>query len=168
MKKRICLSSYLLFLLLITPAAAGIKPGDIITQETISHAKGLLTPSPRWTVERGMRMTALDTKRVEWPKAFKEATDKYSGQVMLSKDGAQLHNYIAGAPFPHIDPNDPQAGYKIIWNLEQNPFIVDNAGTGFVNQLINSKGELERTYANITYIAFRILFGRGSNTHSLQ
>ncbi len=37
MKKRTCLSSYLLFLLLITPAAAGIKPGDITTQETISH-----------------------------------------------------------------------------------------------------------------------------------
>ena len=59
MKKRICLSSCLLSLLLITPTAAEVKPGDIITQETISTAEGLLTPSTRWMVERGMRIAQM-------------------------------------------------------------------------------------------------------------
>ena len=71
--KRICFSGCLLSLLLTIlylPAAAEVKPGDIITQETISSAKGLLTPSTRWMVERGMRMTILDTKKVEWPQAY--------------------------------------------------------------------------------------------------
>ncbi len=151
MKKRICLSSYLLFLLLITPAAAGIKPGDIITQETISHAKGLLTPSPRWMVERGMRMTALDTKRVEWPKAYKKATDKYASQVVLLDTGTELHHYIAGTPFPTIDPNDQQAGFKIVWNYEQNPYIIDNVGTDFD---IDSYWDFN---TKISYWTFRLL-----------
>ena len=149
MKKRMWLFSGLSTLLVFSTVWADVTPGETITKDNLAQAETLLTPSTRWMVERGMPMTILETEKVEWPKAYKEATDKYSEQVMLSKDGAQLHNYIAGAPFPHIDLNDPQAGYKIIWNLEQNPFIVDNAGTGFINQLINSKGELERTYANI-------------------
>lgn len=39
-------------------------------------------------------------EKVAWPKAYKEATDKYSGQVKLSADGRELYNYVAGAPFP--------------------------------------------------------------------
>ena len=149
MKKILWIPSCLLSLLLITPAAAEVTPGDIITQETLSSAEGLLTPSTRWMVERGMRMTILDTKQVEWPKAYKEATDTYASQVVLSDNGTELHNYIAGAPFPNIDPNDPQAGFKIMWNYEQNPYIIDNVGTDFLNELIDSRGEVERTYASL-------------------
>ena len=149
MKKGVWLWGCLVSVLLLSPAWAEVKPGDIITKDNISQAEGLLAPSVRWMVERGMNMTILETKKVYWPKAYKEATDKYAGQVTLSANGAELHNYIAGAPFPNIDANDPLAGYKVIWNMEQNPFIIDNAGTGFVNDLINEKGELERTYANI-------------------
>jgi hypothetical protein len=45
-----------------------------------------------------------ETKTVEWPKAYKEATEKYAAQVKLSPDGLRVQNYVAGLPFPNIDP----------------------------------------------------------------
>jgi len=34
--------------------------------------------------------------------------------VKIAEDGRDIANYVAGAPFPAIDINDPLAGYKII------------------------------------------------------
>jgi hypothetical protein len=50
------------------------------------------------------------------PRAYREATEANSGQVKLSPDGRRLENYVAGMPFPDIDPNDPQAAAKVMWN----------------------------------------------------
>ena len=38
------------------------------------------------------------------------------------------------------------AGFKLMWNHEQRPYIIDNIGTEWIVELVNSKGELERTY----------------------
>jgi hypothetical protein len=47
---------------------------------------------------------------------YLDATLAGLGQATLNGDGA-LHNYQAGAPFPLLDHNDPQAGEKLAWNL---------------------------------------------------
>ena len=51
-------------------------------------------------------------------RAYREATEKFSGQTRLAPDGA-LAGYAAGQPFPNdtLDPNDPQAGLKAAWNF---------------------------------------------------
>ena len=64
------------------------------------------------------RSPSRETKRVEWPKAYKEATEKYAPQVKLSADGLTVKNYVAGQPFPNIDPKDPQFAQKMMWNYE--------------------------------------------------
>jgi len=128
---------------------AEVKPGAIVTKDTLPQAAKLLTPSTLWMIERGMSITIRETQKVTWPKAYKEATDKYSGQVTLSADGRELYNYVAGAPFPTINLNDPLAGFRIMWNYEQNPYIIDNTGTTFINEIVNSKGAIEATYANL-------------------
>ncbi len=84
--------------------------------------------------------------KVHWPKAYREATEKYSAQVKLSADGREMFKYVAGCPFPNIDANDPLAGHKLMWNYEQKPY--DNAGTEIIMDLVNSKGEVERSTAN--------------------
>ena len=70
-----------------------------------------------------MPIPIIESKKVEWPKAYREATEKYSGQVKLSADGRDMYNYVAGCPFPKIDLNDPLAGFKLMWNHEQRPYI---------------------------------------------
>jgi len=127
---------------------ADVQPGDTITKDNMSKAEGLLTPSVQWFLAQGLPITVTAYKKIELPKLYKEATEKYSGQVKLSADGREMFNYVAGLPFPNIDPNDPLAGAKIMWNQEQKPTYVDNVGTEWVVELVNSKGELERTYGS--------------------
>ena len=117
-----------------------------ITRDNMDKAAGLLTPSTRWMVERGMPITIQPTKKVEWPRAYAEATVKYAPWVKLSDDGRELSQYVAGAPFPSVDPNDPLAGHKIMWNTSQNPYITDNAGTDFSSELVNRHGEIEKLF----------------------
>jgi hypothetical protein len=79
---------------------------------------------------------------------YVNATEKFAPQVEISEDGAEIFNYVAGAPFPNIDiNNDPLAGFKIMWNHEQSPAMIDNLGTDFIGEMINNKGEVVRTYA---------------------
>jgi hypothetical protein len=65
------------------------------------------------------------------PKAFVEATEKYSSQtrVVHRPDGRNdLANFVAGWPFPpKPDPKDPDAGYKILANIwfAPNPYLLN-------------------------------------------
>lgn len=130
----------------LSQSRADIKLGDAVTQVNVAQAEALLTPATRWMVERGMRMTIIDNKKVTWPRAYREATDKYAAQVKLAADGGQIFDYVAGCPFPQIDIQDPMAGFKILWNYQQNPFSIDNMGTEMLIELIGSDGRVERTY----------------------
>ncbi|MGH7964914.1 MAG: DUF1329 domain-containing protein, partial [Candidatus Binatia bacterium] len=129
-------------------ATAEIKPGDTVTKDNMDQAGDLLIPTVQWMVKQGMRFKVVPYKKVNLPKLYKEASEKYSGQVKLSADGKELFNYVAGAPFPSIDSNDPMAGAKVMWNQEQKPAYTDNVGTEWILELVNAKGELERTYGS--------------------
>src|SRR5713101_1325583 len=63
---------------------AEVKPGDTITKDNLAQAEELLTPSTRWMVERGMPLLIIETKKVEWPRAYREATEKYAAQVKIA------------------------------------------------------------------------------------
>lgn len=129
-------------------ATADVQPGDTVTKDNMDKAGDLLTPAMKWYVGHGMPMKVIPYKKIEWPRLFREATEKYAGQVKISPDGREMYNYVAGAPFPTIDPNDPLAGFKIMWNQEQKPAYTDNVGTEWIVELINSKGDMERRYSS--------------------
>jgi hypothetical protein len=105
---------------------AEVKPGDFITPDNASKVQDLLSPGVYYKVVNGMSMKVVPTERVDWPPPYKDATEKYSGQVRLSDDHRSLVGYVAGQPFPLIDPNDPYAGTKIVWNLVYKPFYSDD------------------------------------------
>jgi hypothetical protein len=70
-------------------------------------------------------MKIVPTERLEWPPPYKSATEKYSPQVRLSEKG-ELQNYVAGLPFPLLDPNDPQAATRAMWNFSYRPMATDD------------------------------------------
>jgi len=129
-------------------ATADVQPGDTITKENMDKADNLLIPTMKWFVQNGLQIKVIPYRKVELPRLYKEATEKYAAQVKISPDGREVFNYVAGLPFPNIDPNDPLAGAKIMWNHEQKPTYIDNVGTEWITELVNSKGELERTYGS--------------------
>lgn len=99
-----------------TPLRAAPAPGDVITAENIGGAADLLTPGVEWCVRRGMVVRVGATRPIAAPAAYREATERYAPQVRLGSDGLTLQNYVAGLPFPTIDPADPQAAVKVMWN----------------------------------------------------
>ena len=94
---------------LVGPAdAASVKPGDFISPENAQTVTDLVSPGNLALVKQGMRMKIVATDRLEWPGPYKAATEKYSAQVALN-ERAELSNYVAGLPFPLLDPNDPRS-----------------------------------------------------------
>jgi hypothetical protein len=134
----------LALILWAAPRAEAVAPGDVITAGNVDQVGAMISPGVRWCVERGMQIKVVEPQRVELPRSYTEATAQYASQVQLlgavGADGLRLENYVAGMPFPDIDPNDPQAALKIMWNYEYKPFVTDDldvrnfdADTGNIN-----------------------------------
>ena len=68
-------------------------------------------------------MKIAPSGEVDWPPPYKDATEKYSAQVRLSRDNRSLVGYVAGQPFPLIDTNDPQVATKIMRNNVFRPLL---------------------------------------------
>jgi len=107
-------------------ARADVSPGDKITDANMDKVKDLVSPGMEWCIKRGWPITISETKRIEWPKAYKEATEKYASQAKLTPDGLDVKNYVAGMPFPQLDPKDPQIAYKIMWNYSYQWLTTDD------------------------------------------
>src|SRR5215510_7506241 len=103
---------------LARPLRADVAPGDVITDQNVDRVKDLISPGLEWCIRHGWPITITETRRVEWLKAYREATEKYASQVKLGTNGLALQNYVAGQPFPNLDTKDPQAAIKIMWNYE--------------------------------------------------
>src|SRR2546422_503757 len=73
-----------------------------------------------------MKLRIVAPRAIKPPNAYRAATQQYSAQVRLSADGFTLENYVAGVPFPQIDPSDPQAALKIMWNYTHNFVATDD------------------------------------------
>ena len=136
--------------LLATVAGAQVQPGDVVTKATVDRVADLVSPGVRWCIEHGMEMRIVPARPVELDHAYREATEKHAGQTRLSPDGRALVGYVAGLPFPVIDPNDPQVARKIMWNYEHRPFYTDDldardfdADTGSIDK---GPMEVERHY----------------------
>lgn len=132
-----------------TPVLAELPtPGTVVSKDNMEKYKDALTPTLEYFVRNGMEIPVVEYQKYDWPPAYKEATEKYSAQVKLSPDGRDMQNYVAGAPFPSIDINDPQAGAKWMWNHEQKTTYTDNVGCGWNLELVNAKGERERFFGS--------------------
>jgi len=107
-------------------ASADVAVGDVITAANVDQAKELISPGIEWCVRHGWPLKIVETKKIEWPKAYKDATEKYSPQVKLAPDGLTLQSYVAGQPFPKVDANDPQVATKIMWNYEYKWLTTDD------------------------------------------
>ncbi len=105
---------------------ADVAPGDKINDQNVDKVKDLISPGLEWCIKRGWPITISETKRIEWPQAYKEATEKYASQVKLTADGMDVKNYVAGLPFPNLDPNDPQIALKIMWNYSYGFLTTDD------------------------------------------
>ncbi len=142
--------------------AAPIKPGDSIDKSNAIEAADLLSPGNLVMVQRGMQIHVIPTAKLDWPPPYKAATEKFAAQVSLSPDG-EIHNYVAGLPFPLLDSNDPQAALKVMWNFSFRPLYSDDADLRFAevaSYAPNSAAGSPVSYFTVGHFAFYNNIGR--------
>jgi hypothetical protein len=101
--------------------------GKIVDKNNYKEYETLVIPPVLRAVARGeftLPTANLDFPYVHWNR-FLTAGEKNAGKFDVNKDGdlvdkstGKIPKYnVYGFPFPKIDPNDPDAGVKIMWNF---------------------------------------------------
>jgi len=120
-----CLLAATALVLSTGTAMADVAPGDLITRQNVEKIKDLASPGILWAVENGMDLTIVPYKKIEEPAHYTAATEKYSAQVVLTKDN-DIENWVAGRPFPNVDSSDPTAATKLMYNFERTHYFTDD------------------------------------------
>lgn len=112
--------------------AAALQDGDVLNREHLlasatffgDRVTDLVTERYAARIsERGFEMTLSAPKPYAADPRFETASAKNAGTVAIDRETGLLTGWTAGAPFPVIDPGDPDAGAKIVWNA-----VVGNRG----------------------------------------
>jgi hypothetical protein len=103
-----------------TPVAPG--PGTIIDQTNFRNFGTLVPQALGFAIQHGLVVHVVPTRRIEWPSAYRRTTEQYSSQVRLDSQDV-MRNYVAGLPFPLLEPADPGKAVKIAYNWHWGPFI---------------------------------------------
>jgi hypothetical protein len=99
-------------------AAEQVVPvGTVIDKTNLDKYRDYFSPGMQWVIEHDVSVKVGPYKQIEHPPPFRAATEKYSAQVKLSDDGTHLLNHVAGMPFTKIDPSDPMAANKHMFNF---------------------------------------------------
>jgi hypothetical protein len=125
-------SSALLVLMACATAAAAppaLKDGDLLGRDNWEAAQGLLPDDILAHYRRGeyanriLELGRPGQRALESPPDFRQASDANRGRFSLSpvgtilvKDTGKQPTFVIGLPFPDVDPADPEAGTKIVWN----------------------------------------------------
>ena len=138
-----------------------IWPGQIITRSNYPAVQPYLSQGNYELVRKGMPMRIVPSTRLDWPPPYLAATEKYSSQCSLGPDGS-LNGYVAGLPFPLMDPNDPTIASKIIWNYTYRPMYSDDADIRYPEIATYSPGSDDSpvNYVSMGHMAFYNNVGR--------
>jgi hypothetical protein len=134
---------------------ADVSPGDVIDKSTWSKAEGLL-PEPilDW-VKKGdfvLHVGELNFDQSEFfASAVKESMTKNAGKYSVDEEDqivdattGKRPEFIAGFPFPAMDPNDPKAAIKAMYNKHYHTFSFGNIDYPFQMVWIGRNTGFER------------------------
>ena len=110
------------------PAVAKELPvGTVVSKANLDQIKNdtfqghtigsMLTENMEYQVRNtGLTFKLANSKPLEMDPKFWAATKKNAGTVKYNPQTREASGYVAGLPFQNIDPSDPAAGDKVIWN----------------------------------------------------
>jgi hypothetical protein len=115
-----------------SPAPVGPPVGSKVTKANADEARDFVSEGVLWAVKNGMDMDIVPYEKIAMPSTYLEATEAYGSQTSLADDN-RLENWVAGKPFPMIDPNDPKAPVKIMYNFQNTHYFSDDLGLHLVD-----------------------------------
>jgi hypothetical protein len=131
-------------------AQDGLKAGDVLSKDNWQLAEGLLPPETLQRYKNGQYANRI----VEWPMGifqreadFNASTESNRGKftvneygTIVDKESGKQPPTIYGYPFPDVDPNEPTAGIKILWNAYYGYWYLGNSHNGVRLLWINPDG----------------------------
>jgi hypothetical protein len=103
-----------------------LKVGDVLDSSNWELARDLLPPEILRHYKEGQyrnRIVDYPPGTMQWERSFNEATRQNANKLAVDERGTIVDKetgkqppFYFGVPFPDIDPNDPDAAVKIIWN----------------------------------------------------
>ncbi len=146
------------------PSAAGLAPGTTIAKDSWAAATDSLPPEILDKVKAGeFAFPVQETTDLPVSEAYIEATRRYAEQVRIGADG-ELEGYVAGLPFPVLDPADPQAGLKAAWNVRHRDFG-DIMQVWNTFRIVPESGAAEREIENYYVVAYGMHRPQGDDTN---
>jgi hypothetical protein len=139
--------------------------GKTIDKSNVQEYKDLLIPALSRAVERGdfILPTANLGFPYKQPDFFLAASEKNAGKFdvneqgdLIDKTGKFPKYNIYGFPFPKVDPKDPRAGDKIMWNFNFHKYRHMATFVGCHYMWIGKESGLERDLLiNTHYLYFQ-------------
>src|ERR1700690_883123 len=158
---RVALATALLLALAARPASAELKAGEILGPENWEQARGLLPDEFLEAYKGGdfcHPIGEFPIERIGDDPVFRAALDANRGRYALSPQGSLINaqtgqppEYVYGWPFPDIDPTDPQAAMKIVWNYYYTMYYGGN-GHYRADLLWISRHGLDRSVEGDSYV----------------
>jgi hypothetical protein len=140
---------------------AGPVPGDVLGPENWESARDLLPEEFLEAYRRGdFRHTVRDwqIEKIGDDPVFREALLANVGRYDLNDEGSIIERangeapeYVYAWPFPVIEPSDPRAGEKIVWNYFYTLYYGGNGHYRADLQWLSRNG-LERSIAVDAYV----------------
>jgi hypothetical protein len=118
----------LFFLNLLSHSAAWAEPkaGDTLSQANWQEAKGLMPDPVLRRFQDGKYQAKVITlpDTLGWGSKFKSASEANAGKFSVDAEDSLTDNttktypaFLYGYPFPQVDPKDPHAAAKIMYNF---------------------------------------------------
>jgi hypothetical protein len=108
-------------------ADGALRPGEVLGPATAARAEALLPPEIFRHYQTGQYVNpivAWPEDVYTWPTDFLESSKKNAGRYAIGPEGqvvdaktGEQPEFVMGFPFPKVDPGDPQAGAKALWNF---------------------------------------------------
>lgn len=107
-------------------AHAELNPGDRLSRENWGEAQGFIPEPVLRRFQAGGYRAKIVTlpETVDWGKRFKAASEGNVSQFSVDADGRLIDSttqtyppFLYGYPFPRIEPQDPQAALKAMYNF---------------------------------------------------
>src|SRR6266849_10275522 len=106
---------------------ADLKPEAVLSQANWQEAKGLMPDAVLHRFETGQHISKvieIPPDALRWSTRYNAATEANQGTydindqgIMIEKATSTWPRFGYGMPFAQIDPNDPKAPYKIMYNF---------------------------------------------------
>ena len=148
--------------------AAELPEGTVISAENIDKVKSdtfeghaiadLLTERMEWRIRNnGWKLPLAKAKDIPLDPKWVKASQANAGKTKINKESCQVDGWTAGQPFPNIDPKDPQAGEKVIWNWHLGQLVGDVSQVPFFTQVLidGAKGIHAEPVAEFTRYAMK-------------